>query len=456
VCRHPQRSPRAFRRSPVFLQTEIVRTRGPCQGRCLLFQFLHAADIHLDSPLVGLEGKTDAPLDELRGATRQALENLVQLALDEAVAFVLLAGDLYDGTWKDYNTGLFFVRQMARLGAARIPVYLIAGNHDAASAIATKLRLPDNVHSFSTRRAETRVLEAWGVAIHGQGFATRVVTEDLAAGFPAALPGLLNIGLLHSSLTGRPGHEPYAPCSVEGLRNKGYQYWALGHVHVREVVSEEPLVVYPGNLQGRHARETGEKGCVLVRVADGEIAGHEFRALDVLRWARCDVDATEAAHPQEVLERVREALVRQVAAADGRRLAVRVRIEGACVAHAALQGQPDHWVQEVRAVAAAVAPQGLWVEKIGLDTRLHTDLASGVERDDALGGFLRRLRDTEADREQLGSYAAEFAELRQKLPAEYFETEGLDPGDLDALGALLEPVKGMLIARLLEGQGGPA
>jgi DNA repair exonuclease SbcCD nuclease subunit len=417
-----------------------------------VFQFLHAADIHLDSPLVGLEGKTDAPLDELRRATREALENLVQLAIDAEVAFVLLAGDLYDGSWKDYNTGLFFVRQMARLQAAQIPVFLISGNHDAASAIARKLRLPDNVHPFSTRKPETRRIDHLGVAIHGQGFATRVVTDNLVLGFPPAEAGLVNIGLLHSSLTGRPGHEPYAPCTVEGLRNKGYQYWALGHVHTREVVTEDPWVVFPGNPQGRHARETGPKGCVLVTVADGAIAGHEFRALDVLRWARCTVDAAGAADPSQVLDRVRGALARQLSDADGRLLAVRVQVVGACAAHGALQGGHDHWVQEVRAVAAAVAPRGLWIEKVAFDTRPETDLAAALDRDDALGGFLRRVRDSDADRDRLANYAAEFLELRHKLPAEYFETEGLDPSDPESLRALLDPVKESLVARLLEGQ----
>ncbi|MDF1556083.1 MAG: DNA repair exonuclease [Deferrisomatales bacterium] len=418
-----------------------------------MFQFLHAADIHLDSPLVGLEGKSDAPLDELRGATREALENLVQLAISEEVAFVLLAGDLYDGSWKDYNTGLFFVRQMARLRAAQIPVFLISGNHDAASTIAKKLHLPDNVHAFSTRKAETRVLDNLGVAIHGQGFASRVVTDNLVLGFPPAETGLLNIGLLHSSLTGRPGHEPYAPCTVESLRNKGYQYWALGHVHTREVVAEDPWVVFPGNLQGRHARETGPKGCVLVTVEDGAIAGHTFRALDVLRWTRCDVDAAGADDAAQVLERVRDALARQWVAADGRLLAARVTVKGVCAAHAALQRRRDHWVQEVRALAATVSPEGLWVEKVEFDTRPELDLAAAVDRDDALGGFLRRIRDGQADRVGLEGYAAEFADLRHKLPSEYLDTEGLDPSDPDALGAVLDSVRELLVAQLLEGQG---
>src|SRR3954451_12908760 len=100
-----------------------------------MLKFLHAADVHLDSPLSGLERYAGAPADEIRAATRRAFAGLVSLAVEEEVAFVLLAGDLYDGDWKDYNTGLFFAAQMARLEKAGIRAFLAAGNHDAASQI---------------------------------------------------------------------------------------------------------------------------------------------------------------------------------------------------------------------------------------------------------------------------------------------------------------------------------
>ena len=133
-----------------------------------MFKFLHAADIHLDSPLLGLERYEGAPVEEIRGATRRALDNLVQLAMDEAVDFVLIAGDLYDGDWRDAGTGLYFVKQMARLREAKIPVYLIAGNHDAQNKMTRELRFPENVTVFSSRRAGTVVIDDLSVAIHGQ------------------------------------------------------------------------------------------------------------------------------------------------------------------------------------------------------------------------------------------------------------------------------------------------
>jgi DNA repair exonuclease SbcCD nuclease subunit len=191
-----------------------------------MIRFIHVADAHIDSPLKGLEAHEGAPVDVLRGATRRAFENLIQLAIDENIDFLIIAGDLYDGDWKDYSTGLFFRGQMARLRDKGIRVYLIAGNHDAASVISRKLSLPENVHVFSTRTAESMDVAGHPVVIHGRGFPNRAVPENLVMDYPAAVPNKFNIGLLHTSLTGRPGHDIYAPCSEIDLRQKGYGYWA--------------------------------------------------------------------------------------------------------------------------------------------------------------------------------------------------------------------------------------
>src|SRR3990172_6325870 len=320
-----------------------------------MFRFLHAADVHLDSPLVGLSDYESAPVDAIRGATRRAFENLVRLAIDEEVAFVLLAGDLYDGDWKDYRTGLFFVDQMARLREAQIPVFIVTGNHDAASQLTKNLRPPDNVHFFPTKKPETRVVEAFDVAIHGQGFASRAVTEDLAAAYPVADPGLFHVGLLHTSLDGREGHATYAPTSAQVLAQKGYQYWALGHVHKREVVSKDPWIMFPGNLQGRHAREVGAKGCTLVTVENGAVVGVEERHVDVLRWSVCRVDVDGATATSDVLDRISHALTVEADRTDGRALAVRVEVTGPVACHDEIAANPDHWMQETRALAIGVS-----------------------------------------------------------------------------------------------------
>jgi DNA repair exonuclease SbcCD nuclease subunit len=192
--------------------------------------------------------RDETATSELLGASRKAFDNLIRLAIDEAVDFVVIAGDVYDRDWKGYETGLFFRKGMVRLQEAGIPVFQIAGNHDAASVITRKLSLPENMHSFSSRKTETVEPEAWPVAIHGMSFPNRAVEENLVPGYPSAVPGKFNLGILHTSLAGREGHDTYAPCSVNDLTAKGYDYWALGHIHQPEVVQEDPWIVYAGNL----------------------------------------------------------------------------------------------------------------------------------------------------------------------------------------------------------------
>lgn len=414
------------------------------------FTFIHAADIHLDSALHGLERYEGAPVEEIRSATRRAFDNLIELAIDEEVAFVLLVGDLYDGDWKDYNTGLYFVERMGRLRDAGIRVFIVAGNHDAASQITKHLRLPDNVTLFSTRKPERVVLDDMGVSICGQGFATRAVTDDISKAYPQGDPQLLNIGLLHTCLDGKPGHEPYAPCSVDGLRSKGYQYWALGHVHKREEVSQDPWIVFPGNIQGRHIRELGPKGCTLVTVDGGEIVAVEHRDLDVMRWSICELDVSVTETVDDIYEQVREGLQLALDAAEGRPVAVRLVLYGACSAHLKLHADRDRWIQEYRALATGLGGAGIWLEKISIKTKPAISTDEVLERDDALSGLLRAIHDMELDSSVLDELADEMSVLRQKLPAELLAGDDpFDPANPEFLKETLEDIKELLVNRLL-------
>jgi len=412
-----------------------------------MFKFLHAADIHLDSPLRGLERYEGAPVQEIRSAARRALDNLVDLAIQEEVSFVVLAGDLYDGDWRDYNTGLYFVNRMARLHEMGIPVFLIAGNHDAASQITRHLRLPDSVKRFSDRKPERVVLEEYGVAITGRSFPVRAVTEDLSADYLQADPGLFNIGVLHTSLDGKPGHEPYAPCTIDGLRSKGYHYWALGHVHSREEVSSDPWIVFPGNIQGRHARETGPKGCTLVTVENNDVQKVEPCVLDVFRWSICSIDVTEAETSDDVYDRIRDAMQRTLDSAEDRPVAVRAVLTGACRMHSKLHSEFEYWTQECRALATGLRGPGLWLEKLSLKTRSPASDEDLVHREDALAGLLKAIRGLELGENVPAGFLDELGALRQKLPAELF----FDPTETIQLKDALEDVKETLTVRLLTG-----
>jgi DNA repair protein SbcD/Mre11 len=324
---------------------------------------MHAADIHLDSPLHGLARYEGLPIEDIRSATRTAFDNLVQYAIDEAVDFVVIAGDLFDGDWRDMGTGLYFAQAMGRLDHAGIPAFLIAGNHDAASVISRSVPWPPNVRLFGSRKAETHRLPDLAVAVHGQSFATPSVTDNLVLAYPAADEHTFNVGMLHTSLSGRPGHAAYVPCSVDDLRSRGYDYWALGHVHEFEIVSSEPHIVFPGNVQGRTIRETGAKGAVIVTVADREVIAVDRVELDVIRWVRLEVDCAGADEDQ-VRDLVRAELARlHDTNGSGRPLVVRVSLVGETSASGTLHDRTASLRDDVRAIAGSISPD-LFVEKV--------------------------------------------------------------------------------------------
>lgn len=416
-----------------------------------MFTFLHAADIHLDSPLRGLEGYADAPIDQIRQATRRAFDNLIDLAIEEQVAFVLLSGDLYDGDWKDYNTGLFFIDRISRLRKDNIRVFLASGNHDAVSQITKSLRLPDNAHLFSTKQPETVILEELGVAVHGQGYDKRALTENIARNYHQALPHYLNIGLLHTSLTGRQGHEPYAPCSPDDLRAKGYDYWALGHVHIREEVSQSPWIVFPGNIQGRHIHETGAKGATLVRVEEGRITAVEHRDLDVLRWCLCQVDLSACATMDLAINAVRQAMETEQARAEERPLALRLQLIGTCPIHAELHRDSAALTEEFRALAAGLGE--MWLEKVQFATQRPVALSEGLGEETPMTEMVRAIDGLVFQPEALLELVPEIGLLQSKLPPELLHEGGLIAASPEWASSLGEEVKEMLIARLL-GQGG--
>ena len=411
-----------------------------------MFSFLHAADIHLDSPLKGLEEYQDAPLEQIRLAARRAFDNLVQLAIDEKVAFLLLAGDLYDGDWKDYNTGIYFMSRMGRLHDAGIPVFMVSGNHDAASQITRTLQLPGNVTLFPSRSAGTCILDHYGVAIHGQSFSSRSVVEDLVRNYPQGDSTLFNIGLLHTSLNGRPGHDSYAPCTLDALRSKGYHYWALGHIHQREEICHDPWVLFPGNIQGRHIRETGPKGCTVVSVDDGCVVSVKQRDLDVLRWALCRVDAAGCDTADSLLDLVRALFQDERVRAENRPLAVRLLLEGVSPLHSQLHENTPYWNEEFRAIAATLGD--LWIEKVVINTRKREVQSAVFTGDSPLNSLMKSIETLQFDTSGLVELIPEFEKLRSKLPPELLSEGDPFKPDEEELAVLREEVKELLMGTI--------
>jgi DNA repair exonuclease SbcCD nuclease subunit len=420
-----------------------------------MLRFIHAADLHLDSPMTGLERYEGAPVAALRGATRAALANLVELAQQVEAAFVLVAGDLYDGDWRDYNTGLRLVHEMSRLRQSGTRVLLVAGNHDAQNTMTRVLPLPAAVTVFGSSAPATVRWDDLGVAVHGQSYATRAVTANLAAAFPPPLPGYLNIGLLHTCVDGRPGHDNYAPSRLAELQARGYPYWALGHIHTPEVLARDPWVVYAGNTQGRHGRELGPRGCYVVEAEADRIVSVQFRPLDVARWVCCSVDATGAAEAAEIVERAVTAVCHQLPLVQGRLLVARVAIAGAARAQAEWVRTPERWLNQIRARVLDLGQGQVWVEQVHCAVRTPLDLDAAARRDDALGMLLRRLHGGSAAPSELRLLIPELEELQRRLPAELGDVAAL----LDAAGAApgqaVEDACQVILGRLAAAGGTP-
>ncbi|MBF0231923.1 MAG: DNA repair exonuclease [Desulfamplus sp.] len=414
-----------------------------------MVKFIHTADIHLDSPLKGLEGHEDAPVEEIRGATRRAFDNLIDLTIDEDVDFLLIAGDLYDGDWKDYNTGIFFASRMGRLSKAGIKVFIVSGNHDAASQITNTMPLPANVTLFSPKKPQSVQLDSLGVIIHGQSYASRAVSENIAYQYPQKAANYFNIGLLHTSLTGREGHEDYAPCSLDDLKSKGYDYWALGHIHKREIVSEDPWIVFPGNIQGRHIKETGSKGATVVTVEDEQNPIIEYRELDVLRWTICQLDLSQCETSDSVYDAVRQAFERELDHAEGKPMAIRLVLTGKCPIHARLLDRTAQWTEEFRGIAAELGD--VWLEKVKFQTSRKVSLEEIFGEDTPIAGLLQSIQHLELDGDLLLALVPELSALKSKLPPEVYNcNEPFLDSSPEKISEIHTEVQELLIAKLLQ------
>ncbi|WP_109476392.1 DNA repair exonuclease [Paraburkholderia sp. C35] len=385
-------------------------------------RFIHAADIHLDSPLHGLSAYADAPAAMLRNATRDAFSSLVTTAIDETVDFMVIAGDLYDGTWRDHNTGIFFCREMGRLRRAGIPVFVLFGNHDAESEMTKQLQLPDNVKTFATRKAETFRIDGLKVALHGHSFKERETTANLVTGYPPPVAGYFNIGVLHTALEGNAAHASYAPCSLAELHGKGYQYWALGHVHEFAMWQEQSTVVFPGNLQGRNIRETGRRGAVMVTVSDTGEIDVERLYVDVLRWESLTVDASACTTLNEVARAVGMQLETLAGAASTTvPHAVRVTVAGTTAAHGELFGLEPQLRAEVLAQIAGLSHDRLWLEKVRIETQPPGNSDAVSERADAIADLHNLLVEAESDPEFLAMLKERLIGLATHSPHELQE-----------------------------------
>jgi len=416
------------------------------------FSFLHSADLHLGSPFLGLSSNDEELARRVAAASREAFEELVEQAIIRQVKFVVIAGDIYDGDWKDTTIGHFFNRQMARLQRAGIPVYKVRGNHDAESVITSAVTLPDSVKVFSSRRPETFLIPELKVALHGQSFANRAVPENLALTYPAPESGMFNIGVLHTSCDGRPPHANYAPCSVQQLLQRGYQYWALGHCHEYEVVNSAPPIIFPGNLQGRSIRETGQKGAVVVEVKDGEVSNFSRLHLARIQWALISANLTGVASEEEAFEVIRGEIQKVVNLADGTPVVFRMVLSGSTPLHRMLHAEPGRVVDEVLA-AANHCTDAIWLESVKVQTSEPSTASAGQNSPLAsldLKSMLDSLRESP---EVLKEARAALEVIKGKLPAMDLPTDVFSD---ESISNLVGEARELLVSSGLSSEERPA
>ena len=415
------------------------------------FTFVHAADLHIDSPLDALGCKDPVVAERFARAGRRAVEALISETIAAKAAFLLICGDIFDGDWRDVTTGLFFARELGRLEREGIATFIVRGNHDFDHPMAKKLPYPPSVQIFNAGRAQTLELPQHRVALHGRSFNARLVGSEFLHSYPARREGWFNIGLLHTALDGARGHESYAPCSVEDLKRFGYDYWALGHVHAAEEVSRDPFIVYPGNIQGRSVRETGPKGAMRVSVEDGRVAKVERMTLDAARWGHAEMDISACADEAQAFARIEAELAAGHAAAGGRPLALRVTLKGATPLHARLAARRSAIEADLRAIAFRFS-EDFWIESVKLATNAPPQRlrAAASDETDALDveGLIAAAA---ADPEYAQALAELAGQVAAKAPAELREAL---PQDEAALARIAREARDRLLGEMLEAVDG--
>ncbi|MDQ2094535.1 metallophosphoesterase family protein [Rhodalgimonas zhirmunskyi] len=329
----------------------------------MAFSFVHTADIHLDSPLKTLALRDESLAELVGNATRETFTRIIDLCVAEEVQALLIAGDLYDGGQTSMKTARFLAQEMLRLDAAGIPAFVVRGNHDAASRITNELTLPDSVKVFSGRAEQVETL--WNdhaVAVHGISFRDPHMPDTMLDRFGPPLPGAFNIGMLHTSLGGAPGHDPYAPCSLGELQATGYDYWALGHIHQRDAYPGSTTVVMPGIPQGRDIGEAGPKSVTLVTVGDDEEVSLTERYLSVAQFERATVNCQDISDWPALIDGLKKALIAVRRESGGEQQIVRPVLVGATP----LAWRIGRDVDLIREEAQVIAEQlgSLWIDKI--------------------------------------------------------------------------------------------
>jgi exonuclease SbcD len=439
-----RRSPRPRTRPTISAAADSVRQTS-YYSAMPSFRFVHAADLHLDTPFQGVAA-TPEVAEALRDASLQAWDDLVELTLREQAAFLLLAGDIYDGAMRGMRAQLRFLQGLEKLAQQHVPVLIVNGNHDPVDEGWPAIRSwPAGVRFFSSSTVESATIETEGgllATVHGISFARRDVGDNLATRFPRPDAPGFHAALLHCNAGANLEHDPYSPCTVPELATSGHHYWALGHIHKRQFLAEGPTwIAYPGNLQGRSPKpaETGAKGALVVDVLDDRVHAVRFEACDRIRFVHVALDVADAADVGELRSELLAEADRQLAQNDGRSVLVRARLTGRGPIHADLRPADalPALLDDLRLECAGGSPF-VWWESLRDQTRAELDRGAIRARGDLSAELLQAAERLRADPASLREFAAK---LLEPLPPNRLPEplRGISDDDLlDLLGAAEE------------------
>jgi DNA repair exonuclease SbcCD nuclease subunit len=372
------------------------------------FCFVHAADLHLDTPFRGVQQVSGEVAAALREASLDAFDAVVDLTLDRGAAFLLVAGDIYDGAVRGLRAQIRFREGLTRLAEAGVPTFVVHGNHDPVvtgwSAVG---RWPDEVTIFPSDHALVVDVVRDGrrlATVQGISYATAETTENLSRYFSRPSGDGLHVGLLHCNVQdAAEGYANYSPCTVDDLRNTGLDYLALGHIHQRSVLQgrsgERPWIVYSGNTQARSPRRSEQepKGSYVVHVEDSTVTDLEFVACDKIRYVEVRADITDVTDLGELADRLEDRAAKAIAAADGRSIVARARLVGRGAVHGDLLREDI--VEQLLHALRERAPKHpfCWWDQIRDETSPTLDLDEIRQRGDFTADLLAIADETVSD-----------------------------------------------------------
>lgn len=417
------------------------------------FSFIHTADLHLDSPFKGISELDEKISSELTEATFKTFNKIVDLGIEKQVDFLLIVGDVYDGADRNPRAQLRFRKSLKRLSEAGISAYIVHGNHDPLDGWSASLDWPQNVHIFPGKSVEKVLIEKEGekiACIYGLSFPRREIKTNLACKFPKMSKSpedVFTIAMLHCNLGTNTGHESYAPCRLEDLTALNFDYWALGHVHRKMVVNDShPLIIYPGNPQGLHPRETGNKGCFLINVNEKGEPDKEFMEVDSLRWFREGLSLDSLSREEELISALSGRVEKIRRQAEERPSICRIILQGRSDLHASLarKGFLDDILQDIREQEEGER-QFVWVESLVDNTTPPLDRKSLRERKDFVGDLLKLFEEYYQDE-------AEMATLQESLAPLFASPRGrklLQPFEAEHLLDLIKKAETLCLDKLL-------